>query len=111
MSGIFYLDNDHLLRGRGLYTIALTTGLPVYLDGTVTAQVTLLTAAGGEVPGVTWPVAFTYIAGSQGEFLAVLSKECVVTENEELTAHVTFNAGTNQYGDWRGRVIVQQRSF
>lgn len=111
MAAILFQGNDNLLRGTGLYTISLDTGLPVYLDASVTAELTLLDSAGDEVGGETWPVPFTYIAGSQGDFLAILRDVLEVTPQEEITAHVTFDNGTDQLGSWDGRLVVMERTF
>ncbi len=109
---ILYLDNDNILWARGVYVISLVTGLPVYLDGSSTLEVTLLDSNGAEVGGeTTWPIAFTYITGSQGVFLALLRNELELIPHQEVTAHVTIDAGSDQRGVWDGRLLVMSRTF
>lgn len=98
MPELYLLNNDMLLRLTGTYTIDQTTGLPVYLTGAATVQVTVLNAAtGAEIAGETWPLALTYLAGSRGDFLGVLKDTLTVTVGQALIGRVTADNGANQH--------------
>ena len=114
MSGIYYDNdgqNDHVLRGTGLYTIDLTTGLPVYLDGTSTVEATLLDSAGEEIDGTTWPVTLSYITGSQGDVIGVIPRGLTLPADRLLLAQIDIDAGTDQHARFTRPVPIQERSW
>ena len=104
-----YHLNDNLLRGTRLRTVNLTTGLEEYLTGAATVTVTVLDSAGVAVTGETWPLALTYIAGSQGGFLGVLRNELAWTAGDLCTAVVVVDAGADQHGEFTLPLQVLQR--
>lgn len=110
MPEVLYDGNDNVLRVQRAYSIDLTTGDPVYLTASATVAVTLLdTETGEEVDGETWPLALTYLAGSQGGFLGILRDGLTLTPGQALTARVTLDNGADQYGQVDLDVLVIAR--
>lgn len=74
----------------------------VYLDETVdTFEVTsILDANGDVVGGEDYPVAFTYEAGSNGEFYADISSTAEVTAGDFYVVVVDVADGVDRVGHW-----------
>lgn len=104
-----YVRNDNLLRGANLRTITLATGLEAYLTDAATVTVTVIDADAVEVPGQVWPLALTYITGSQGGFLGLLRNELTWTDGSQWMAIITVDNGADQRGEFILRVDVQDR--
>lgn len=110
MTAILYSSNDTRLRATGLHTYD-EAGVKIYLAAAATVTVTLLDDAGAEIVGEMWPLALTYITGSQGDYQTVLRNELVLTPGQEVTARVVIENGADQYAQLTGRLIVQERRF
>lgn len=110
MSGIVYLANDNRLLLQRAHTYD-AAGDKVYLDGSVTVQVTLTDTSSSVIAGETWPLALIYIQGSQGDFQGVLRNELTLSEGQTIYAELTIDAGTDQFASLRGTLLVQRRTF
>lgn len=110
MAMLLYVANDNRLLAAGLHTYD-ETGTKVYLDASATVAVTLTDDAGVNVAGETWPLALDYIAGSHGDYQAVLRNELVLVAGREVTGTLVIDAGDNQHGELTGRLLVQTRQF
>ena len=90
-------DTDDRLLVPSCRTVDLDTGAEGYLDETATVEATLLDrATQDEIAGETWPLALTYITGSDGDFHGPLRDTCVVTEFQQLDLQVVIDNGADQ---------------
>jgi hypothetical protein len=110
VSGIVYVDNDNRLLLQSAHTYD-AAGDKVYLDGSVTVQVTLTDTGSVAIVGETWPLALLYIQDSQGDFQGVLRNELVLSEGQTIFAELTIDAGTDQFAHLRGTLLVHRRTF
>ena len=85
-----YLGNDHILTVSGLRDGIAGT---YYDDGDGSLSVTVKDESGDALSGVSWPVALSYVAASQGVFRATLPSEMSFEEGDNLVAHVTGTLG------------------
>lgn len=102
--GTLYVGNDMLLTVSGLK--AQTTGNWIN-NATVTC--TLLDAAGDQIPGATWPLTLSYVAGTNGNYRVVLPDTLSLVAGEALRCHVTADAGDGLKGFWPYDVLVAER--
>lgn len=110
MPAILYEANDNILRVTGATSISLETGLAVYLDAQALVTVTVVDVdTGEEIAGQTWPMALNYVAGSDGDYLAVLPDVLVVVPGQALRAHIELDNGANQHGELELDVLVLTR--
>lgn len=107
MSHIFFSATDNLMWIEGAYAVDLTTGLRSFLNEDATVEITLLDADGEELTGETWPLAFTYIAGSEGVFLGVARDSLVWAPGDHPQGRLVLDNGTDQRVEAVVDIIVQ----
>ncbi len=90
-----YLSNDHLLELRGLKNIATDAYID---DATVTAI--LVDEDDAQVSGQTWPLALSYVAGSDGIYRGTLTDSLSLTVDRVYTAQITVSGGSNLAAYW-----------
>ena len=101
MARVFFSRNDNLLRLVGVKNNA--TGLTLNA-ATVTA--TVKTQGGTPVPGAAWPVTLAYVAGSAGDYEAVLPAGLAVSAGREYTAEIkATNAGVTGFWSFAFSVV------
>ena len=88
MIGLSFTESTGYLKYTGL--VDFRTGAYIN-DATLT--VTLVDSDGNEVSGETWPLGFSYIAGSNGNYHALLDSGLFTVE-ENLTAKVDITGNT-----------------
>lgn len=98
--------NDHALRCSA-EVLDASTGEMIFLTASATVEVTVLDQlTGDEITGQAWPAALSYIAGSQGMFLGLLSAAMDVTPGQALIGHLTADNGTNQHMERDIEILV-----
>ena len=55
--------------------------------------------AGAEIAGETWPLAMSYVADSDGDYVAILSHELPFTRADHI-AIIDANGGDDLIGHW-----------
>lgn len=92
-----HMASDDRLLVQGASTILAESGTLQYLTASASVSVTLLDwLTGEEVAGETWPLALTYIPGSQGDFHTVLRDTLTVTLGQLLRMTLTMDNGVDQ---------------
>ena len=98
-----YTDNDNLVRVRGLRDKRDDT-----YKNSATVNMTLKDEDGTAVTGVSWPVAFSYVAASNGNYNGVIPKEAAIQAREHYYIEITaVEAGTT--AEWNVRVRARDR--
>jgi hypothetical protein len=95
-----YVDADNAIWLRGVSTINFTTGERAFLTGLAIVTFRVQTADHIDLPGTTWPEAMHYIAGSQGDFLGVLSDTLTWEPDQTYRLIATVEAGPDQKRTW-----------
>ena len=104
-----FVGNDNVIEVFGL-SYQDQAGDTVYLDGTDSVQVTLLDQQGGDVAGQVWPLAISYVAGSNGDFRQSLLKEIQLQPSQYYTARVEVDGGPGIRGEWVLKLKGVERS-
>ena len=107
MPNIIYRLNDNLIIARGVSTID-QAGKTVYLTATAVVQITLR-VLGVLVPGETWPIALTYIAGSNGDFQGNLKDTLTLPSGGVAVAQLIVDNGADQRGELSIDINIQVR--
>ena len=97
---IAYASNDNVVRLTGARAVSLATGVSTYLTGAASVTFRVQTETYVDVPGETWPLSMTYIAGSDGNFIGVLRNEVVLSVGAQYRFIGVVDAGNNQFGTW-----------
>jgi len=97
----------------GNTTIFEVQSLTHSVDGTpinnATVTVELQDPDGAQVTGETWPLAMSYVSGSNGVYRATLPSTLVVTTGVGYTAIVKADDGSGSKGEWAAPVSVKVR--
>lgn len=102
---IIWIGNDCLLRITGVK--GASNG--VYLNS-ASGEVTLVDASTEtQITGATWPLALSYVSGSNGDYEVVLPKTVVVTEGQALRADTTIDGGTGLFLSIRLPCVAEYR--
>jgi len=107
MANVIYPLNDNLIVARGVSTID-QNGKTVYLTGTAVVQLTLR-VSGAVVPGETWPIALTYITGSNGDFQGNLKDTLTLPASGIAVAQLIVDNGADQRGELSIDLNIQTR--
>ena len=107
MPNVVYRLNDNLVVARGVSTID-QNGKTVFLTATAVVQLTLR-VNGALVPGETWPMALTYIAGSSGDFQGNLKDTLTLPVAGLATAQLIVDNGADQRGELLIDLNIQTR--
>lgn len=107
MANILYGLNDNLVVARGVSTVD-QNGKTVYLTSTAVVQLTLR-VDDVLVPGETWPIALTYIAGSNGDFQGNLKDTLTLPASGVAVAQLVVDNGADQRGELAIDLQVQTR--
>jgi hypothetical protein len=95
MSEPLYIGNDHAIELRGLKDEISNDFL-----NAATVTVTLKDSAGANVSGASWPIAMTFITGTNGVYRATLPDELAIVDGRRYTAVVVADGGANKRGQW-----------
>lgn len=90
-----YRLSDNLLEVIGLQDARTSA----YLNS-ATVTVTVVDTSGTPIAGQSWPTTLDYVAGSNGNYVAVLEDALVVTDRQVVTAQITADGGTNLRRYW-----------
>ena len=101
---ILYAGNTNELMLRGLRLESDGT----YLNAAA-LTVTVKTLAGVNVAGAAWPKTMDYVAGSNGDYRAVLEDTIAFVPGEYVAA-VEANAGVNRIARWTYNFMCQVRT-
>lgn len=99
-----YAGNDALIEVKGLTD--RSTGDYVN-DATV--NVTLLDAARVEVAGQIWPLAMTYVEGTNAVYRATLLASLPVASGARYTAVIDADGGLGLLAQWEIDVVCRKR--
>lgn len=102
---IIYYQNDTVLEVRDLRNGV--TG--EYLDQAA-LSVTVYDTAGVAVSGAVWPLAMSYVAGSNGKYRVTLPAALALTKRNKYTAVVLADGGVGLDARWEIELSCQQRS-
>ena len=104
MSDIIYIENDNLIALQGLQKAQDQS----YLNA-ATVELTVEDDAGSPVSGQTWPVAMGYVAGSNGDYEAVLDAGAGLEKNKRYFAVITADGGPGLQAKWRSPLRAKVR--
>jgi len=102
---VIFLNNTGLVQLNGLKDAQTKTPIN---DAVVT--ITLKDADDVEVPGETWPVALSYVDGSDGNYSATFSDLIEVQDETDYTMSVTVTALDGSKASWDEPVTALVRS-
>lgn len=107
MSAIYelFVGNDTVLEVQGLRNDV--TGEPL---NTATLTLTLLDAAGAEVPGQVWPMPMVFVEGSRGLYRALLPAALPLVADARYTARIVADAGPGLMGSWLMECVARTRN-
>jgi hypothetical protein len=100
---VLYLDNDNGLTLRGLHTKNPKTYVN---DGTV--GVTLRDSSGDALAGQSWPLAMSYVAGSDGDYVGTLEDTLVASVGDVGTVEIAL-AGSSLIGNIELEYVFAER--
>jgi len=103
MSQIFLL-NSHVFE---LVLSDAITGRPVT---NASCTVTLRTSASATVAGQSWPLALTYVSGTDGIYRATLESDLTLVADSVYTAHVEADAGDGKIGHFELDLTAARRT-
>ena len=83
-----YVDNDTVVELDALKNAALDSFI-----NNATVSLTVVTAAGAEVGGQSWPVTMLYVADSDGRYRGTIDAGAAITEGNVYTAQITVSSG------------------
>lgn len=86
MTQTVYIDNDNRIKLSGLKD---ADGV---FQNSAVVTVTLQDSTGANITGETWPLSMPHIAGSSGDYHAVLQDALPLTNNQDITAVVDVNS-------------------
>jgi hypothetical protein len=101
---IIYITNDNVIELDELKNVV--DGI---YQNSATVIVTLTDADGAEVAGETWPLAMSYVSGSNGTYRANLADTLTLTNGGRYDATVTADAGANGLATWTEELIARER--
>ena len=97
-----YRLSDNIIEVTGVKNVA--TG--AYLNS-ANVDVTLVDASSGaEVSGQTWPMALSYVAGSDGDYRGTITDAISIDEGQTLIAKVTVDGGAGLKRYWEKTCIA-----
>ena len=104
---ILHPGSDMRLLVTGVATRVIETGDLLYLDDSAMVEVTVVDRGTQEaLGGETWPLALTYITGSQGHFHVPLRDSLEVTVHQPLDILLTMDNGVDQHRSLRLPCLV-----
>lgn len=108
---IAYVDNDTVVHLTGAATLNVTSGEATPLDAAaiVTFRVQTLDYVDVAWPTGTWPVTMQYVAGSEGHFIGLLSREVVLEPGVLYWFIGTADNGLDQDAAWELPLRAQTR--
>ena len=90
-----YISNDTLFEVNGLQNALDST-----YQNSATVTMTIKDSAGTEVTGISWPLTFSYVAASNGNYNVTVDKAISVSQGARYFAEITAaQAGVD--GFWR----------
>lgn len=93
---IIYISSDNIIEVTGVLNVPAGT----YINN-ASVTVTLVDATTGvEVTGQTWPLALSYVSGSNGDYRGTLTDSMVLSNSQELIAKVTVDGGAGLKRYW-----------
>lgn len=104
MTTRLFVGNDNVIELDALKDVIADTFI-----NTASVTVTLTDANGDEIVGETWPLAMSYVGGSQGTYRATLPDTLTLTSGTTATAVVDVNGGPGLQGQWTVRLSVETR--
>lgn len=99
-----YLDNDNLLTVDSVSDA--TDGMYIN-DATVTC--TLTDTEDNEVTGQAWPLALSYVSGSNGKYQGLLEDSLVLTKDVKYLAKITIDGGSDLIANFRKPLFASYR--
>jgi hypothetical protein len=99
-----YISNTNILEVRGLQE-AISGD---YVSN-ATVAVTVVDECGSAISGVSWPVSMQYVAGTTGDYRAVISNAAIFSPGKFYFAEISANAGVNKIGFWRHKFRAVNR--
>jgi len=101
---VIYEGNDTIIEVKGLKNEVSGD----YINA-ATVAVTLTDTTGVEVTGETWPLAMSYVTGSNGKYRATLADTLSLTVGTRYEATISANAGAGLQAKWVEQLVCQQR--
>lgn len=103
--GVIYDGTTHYIevprRTAGGDRQALTNGVTGDTITGATVTVTLLSSAGAEVSGETWPLSLIEDSGFPGRYVGILTSDISVSAGDTVTAVVVVVSADNLTRTWR----------
>lgn len=105
MAEVVYISNDNLITLSGLKDASEGGD---YINNAI-VEVTLLDSDGNEVAGQSWPATMSYVSGSDGIYEGILEDGLSLSVDDELTARVTVDAGSDSLAQWDVPAVARTR--
>lgn len=103
MDCTIYVGNNNLVDLIGLKNAATDS-----YENSADVSLRLIADDGSEIEGQTWPLTMNYVADSDGDYRATLSKDLVITHKQVITADITAVA-SGITGNWKTPCRVETR--
>lgn len=82
-----------------------------YINDAAVDLTKIVDSDGEQVSGAsTWPLTMEYVAGSDGNYRAVIAADLPLTPGESYVAHIDADGGTNRVGHWEFPFKVLRRT-
>lgn len=98
-----YIMSHNIIEVTGVMNAATDT----FLNGADVTLTLLDTVSGEAIVGQTWPLALTYIAGSDGDYRGTILDSIELSANQNLMAEVIVDAGAGLKRYWQRPCIAR----
>jgi hypothetical protein len=105
MTAILYKDNDNLIE----LDMLKNSATDAYLNSATVNLTSIKDSAGVVVTGVTFPLAMSYVATSNGKYQATVDKALALISGQHYTAIVDV-ASSGIDGHWELPLTAQVRT-
>lgn len=109
MATLVYVANTNAIELHGLKNSIAGTFIN---DATVTVTLTIASGKepGDEVAGQTWPTVMSYIAGSDGDYRAIIEADVELVAKTNYIAVIDADGGANLDAHWEFPFTPQTRT-
>lgn len=95
MSSIIFVGNTNVIDLLGL-----SSEVDDAFINDASVEVTVVDESGVEVAGQSWPLAMSYLPGSDGNYRGFISDEVEFVPRDKYYARITADGGENRVGRW-----------
>ena len=83
--------------------------VPPYINDAATVEVTIYDMTGAEIPDKPWPLALSYVEGSDGLYQAIVTPLTTIKAGKQykIALHVLGSDGITGYWEFHSKAIVR----